>query len=208
MKQFILIVAFSLSSLYAQTSVTLQRTASYQNGIFSILNSNPEPASWKNGIGFAAQIDIPISKSLFLSPLIEFDHYQFERYIYDEVVWIFEHRPLSGRGEDSRIYRFGLEAKLVSSAHPLVTPYVVSGITYVNEHLGDFYLTYSDVYASVAPKFKVQNISKSYWAHSLGVGVKSILFENFGFDFAARYYANYSDRFHISLGLGLIYQFD
>ena len=200
-------MAFSLSSLYAQTFVTLQGIASFQNSNFGSSNADPDPSSWTNGIGFAAQVSAPITKSLFLSPAIEFDQFRFDHYIYYGVR-IPESSPTSSRGEDSRIFRIGLEAKLVSITHPNFSPYVSSGITYITEHLGDIYVTYSDAYDSKPREFKLQNHSKSYWAHSLGVGTKFILFDNFGFDFAAKYYSNYSDRFQKSVSVGLIYQFD
>ena len=168
---------------------------------------DPHPSTWRAGPVISAFVDVHVTESMAISPSIEFGQHPFNQYVFHGAM-IPEIRIIDSRGFDSRIYRIAIEGKLLSSTPQFFRLQLVSGLTYIYEDLGDIFVTYQDMNFPGEVERKRPNNSKSFFAHSLGIGVRSLISESIGLGFTAKYVSNYSDRFQTTLTAGVLLRLD
>jgi hypothetical protein len=189
--------------LSAQTILTLHGGVDSRTGIFSPEPSNSSIESWKSGTSGSAGVDYFVQKSIALSGSVEYNSYPFDTYRYAGVsipeIWL-----KSSSGNTSQIYRALLEGKLFFSADRTFSLYLLTGISYTAEHIGEIRLTYGNMNG---PDFSIvkSNQSINYWMHTFGLGSRYFISDQIGIDIIGKWYANYSTRFHKSLNFGVVY---
>ena len=165
---------------------------------------NPHPSTWHNGMSVGLHLDHHVWNALSFSASVEYNFYRFNNYVFRGAT-IPEIRPVGSKGEDSHILRFALEGKLTTLGPEILRVQLVTGAVLINENLGDVSVTFEDMNSGT---FVVQYFtkSKSYLAHSAGLGIQSFFSKRFGIEFLARYYSDYSERFDSSIIAGFVYR--
>ena len=201
---FILVFTFG-TALHAQTFVGFHAGIGNLDPLRFDGESNPHATTWNKGVSLGLFADWNLAKSLALSSTLEYNFFAFQGYVFRGAS-VPEISIVSSRGDNSHVYRFAIEAKLLSSTPAMFRLQFVSGIAYVMEDFGDVYTTFDDMNSPGTREREQPNNSRSYFAHSAGVGFRSNPFESVGLTVLARYHSNYRDRFQSAISAGLVFQ--
>ena len=192
------------SSLLSQSAITIYSGVNYPSRSFSVddeseyLNDH-----WMIGLNLGVSAEYLLTNWFSISPVVEYNHYQFNTYDKSEVV--LTDNIKSSSGENSHIARFMMEAKLIDSAHDTADVYVSIGGGYIIEKTGSINATVVG-YSGSTETQTLRFGGKNYWANSVGLGYRYFLTRRNAVDFCIKYYSNYKDRFHVSMNLGFAHQ--
>ena len=204
MKTTLLILFLLPGSLLAQTFITIQGGSNFRSGPFSLEPNIDFTNLWKSSTTAIGAVDFILKRPFAISGSFEYDNYPFE----GKPIWLVtipEYQLKSYSGSTSRIYRFTIEGKLRPPTVGHLSLYLVSGVSYIIEHIGE--LSYIEGEPNGPDyHYSYPNQSSDYWAHTLGFGFQYSFSEQLGVDFTAKYFSNYSTHFHKLAALGLFYE--
>ena len=194
-------------SLLAQTEAWLSvgRTGP-SSSFYAIDKSTFLAFSWARGITIAGGMSFALTPSISISPEFNYGYFRWDNFNY-RGAWIPEYSLRSSTGEDSHIYRVLVNARLsVRSSNPLRI-FVLTGVGYTIEKIGKIQAIVDDMNG---PSFlwEVQYKGESFLTHSLGTGLRFDVIDPIAIDFSAKYFTEYTKRFHTSVNAGLIYTFN
>jgi hypothetical protein len=204
MKAICVILSSFTCVLSAQTIITIQGGSNFRTGPFSVENNILTTDSWKSSTTALGALDVIIKRPFAISASLEYDYYPFSGYPASDIT-IPEYTLKSSSGEATRIFRASIEGKLRPPSVGRFSLYFVSGVSYNIEHIGE--LSYIEGTLE-GPNNQLVYPSQSnyYWAHTFGLGFQYSFSEHYGIDFTAKYYSNYTTRFHKLAALGLFYE--
>ena len=192
--------------LFAQTEiwVSVGRTGP-SSSFYSIDKSAFLDLYWAKGVSVAGGLHFALTNSLWLSPEINYAYFRWDNFNFYGVM-IPEQTIRSASGNNSNIYRFMLNARLYARSSSFIRFYILTGIGYTIEKIGKIQALVEDMNG---PSFiwDIQYRGRSYPTHSLGLGFRLEVIDPMSIDVTARYFTDYSKRFHTSVNLGLIYSF-
>ena len=203
MKTIFFILVLTTNILSAQTMIFLQGGLNTRTGIFSLEEHSSLVESWKSATSASMGVDVFLTKSVAISSSIEYDSYPFDTYRYYGVsvpeVWV-----KASSGDASEMFRISFEGRLVFPSHTKLFAYVVTGVSYTTERVGQIRLTFANLNG---PDFEdvIPSHSKNYWTHTFGLGFRYFLLDGFGVDLTGKWYSDYSTRFHRSINFGFVY---
>ena len=189
----VLLLPFGVS---AQPRIGAYVGASFPSAFNTSKPNDMLPRLWYPGINLGAYYELPLLDWFEVSPLVEYNHYIFDKY----TGFLSPPQPQHATGNVSRIFRLMLEFRVLDSDRA----YLVTGFGYVIEKLG--LVTVEWVPGSSeqsASTFQFQG--KDYWVHSFGIGYQFHVSESLAIDIGAKYYSNYRDRFAISTNAGVVF---
>lgn len=200
MKTQLFLLCFLSSQLMAQTYLSLYVAVNPRTDIFN--NTNVLNQYWRNDVSIGVAYETSISTNISIAPSIETAYYKWDHFI-DSRVFVPEISLISASGDDSRVWRFFLDGKLIPK-NKIVPTYISTGIGYIYEDIGSVRATYNDMngpeFTRTQPRY-----AHYYFVHTLGIGLRWIFVSDFGIDIRALYYTNYSNRFQVSMVFGISY---
>ena len=201
MKVPLFLFCFLSSHLMAQTYLSLYGALNPRTEIFNE-QENILERCWRNGVSIGAAYEKTLSKNIIIASSIESAYYKWDNFNYGGVS-IPEISLKSANGEDSRVWRFFLEVKLMPTSKDAPV-YLSTGVGYINEIIGSITARYSDMNG---PEFtRTQSrYTDNYFVHTLGIGMKWFFISDFGMDIRTLYYSNYSNRFQLAMLLAFSY---
>jgi len=191
-----------------QTDVALSGAVNFPSSTFDY--SRPAwllAGFWDPGVSVGASIETHLSRVITLVPSLEYASYPWRNGTtpaWDPQIY----NVPTGPGAASRMYRFFADVRFYVFSKERFGIFLSTGAGYVIEKLGSYSLGPRWVLytASDYVDGRVQHPVVYYWAHDMGVGTHFFLAGNIGLDFTAKYFSNYTDRFHTSLSLGVFYR--
>jgi hypothetical protein len=161
---------------------------------------------WSEGIDVSLDGEYRLSDKVWVACCAQYTYYRWDNFKYSGA-WIPEWRIRSSSGQDSKIYRAALEMRLLASRKFLVFDanlYLITGVGYAIENIGRIRAIIDDMNG---PGFilDVGYPNRSYWNHSLGIGVRANIFGSIAMDLTAKYFTDYSERFYTAYTGGIAY---
>ena len=194
------------SSLLSQSAITIYSGINYPSRSFSVEDESEYLNDhWMIGLNLGIGAEYCLTSWFSISPVVEYNHYQFNTYDKSKVVLTDDVK--SSSGENSHITRFMIEAKFIDHAQDTADVYIFIGYGYVMEKIGSINVTSIEYGGSTYTQTLRYN-EKNYWVNSVGLGYRYYLTSRSGLDFCMKYYSNYEDRFNVSMNLGFVYQFE
>jgi hypothetical protein len=163
-------------------------------------------AYWKNAINFGASLEFELSKSVRLSPGLEYNLYPFDSYAgpldggFFGTVYV-----KSASGESAKIYRLLLELMYFPEvpAKSVSRPFLRFGFGYIVEDIGPIQVLMADLRG-----FEwLRNLDferKRYFAQTAGIGMRWNAGKNIFLNVEGKIFTNYTDRFQNSWNIGLM----
>lgn len=198
-----LLVLFS-SSLLSQSAITIYSGVNYPSRSFSVEDESEYLNDhWMIGLNLGIDAEYRMASWFSISPVVEYNHYQFNTYDKSKVVLTDDVKSSSGK--NSHIARFMIEAKIIDQDRDVADVYISIGYGYVMEKIGSINVT-SIEYGGSAYTQTLRYNEKNYWVNTVGLGYRYYVTSRSGLDFCIKYYSNYTDRFHVSMNLGYAYR--
>ena len=190
--------------VYAQFNVSAFVGFNPQSNFIAKDNSDFLDSYWRSGIIFGLGSEIFVSRSIALSPSVEyarygFADYEFRNYLIPEVSFI------SATGEPSNVWRVFLEAKFFANFTTAIPVYLTTGIGYVKEDIGVINQNFFQMWDSRTFTTNVIFKDSNFFVHTLGLGLRWRFLPNLSLDLKGQYFTNYSDRWYTSVKCGLVY---
>ena len=206
MVRSIFVIALFPCFVLAQTEAWMSVGQTGPGSFYSYDQSAFLDLYWAKGISIASGLHFGITKSIWLSPEIDYAYYRWDNFNFHGVM-IPEQTIRSASGENSNIYRVMINARFYARSSSFIRFYVLTGLGYTIEKIGKIRALIEDMNG---PSFiwEVQYRGRSYLTHTLGAGFRLDVIEPVSVDFTAKYFTDYSKRFHTSINIGLIYSFN
>ncbi len=200
MRRFLFLVILIPFGVSAQTRIGAYLGANFPSASEPFTTGDVLADYWHPAINVGAYSEFSVLSWLEVSPLIEYNHYIFDKY--QNTTQVYSVKESSG--EASRVLRIMIETRLVDHAVNGDRAYLVTGVGYVAEKIGDVNVRWGPESGSESSS-SFQFPDRSYWVHSLGIGYQFDVAEVIALDLCAKYYSNYKDRFAISTNVGVVY---
>jgi len=199
-------------SAQCQTDVVLSGGMNFPSLTFDYSRPAwPLAEFWVPGFSVGASVETHLSRVITFVSSVEYASYSWKDVTipsWNPPPWSsIAFYPQPGPGAASRMYRFFADVRLYVFSKERIGIFISTGGGYVIEKLGSFdtlpWVSIMDLaYGSTHIEYPVAY----YWAHDMGVGTHFFVSGDVGLDFVAKYFSNYTDRFHTSLSLGVFYR--
>ena len=195
----------------SQTDISLSGGMNFPSLTFDYsLPAWPLAAYWDPGYSVGASVETRFSRVITFVPSVEYASYPWKHETtpaWAVPAWSnIAYGSSPGPGTASRMYRFFADFRVYVFSRDRFGIFISTGAGYVIEQLG----TYSvppglGHIPELEPEHAEYPVSY-YWAHDVGIGTHFFLSGDVGLDFVAKYFSNYTDRFHTSLSLSVFYR--
>ena len=202
MKTLIILLVFFSASLSAQTEAWIHVGLGSPAADFPYDKSQFLNLYWKNGLNFGAGVQVAATRRLWIAPSIEYTYYRWDNFNFRGPM-IPELSIRSANGHNSHLYRFLIEVRYYAQTASILQLFVTTGAGYTIEKIGAIQATVDDM-NNGAFTWNVQYPGRSYFTHNLGIGLRLNVIAPLAVDLTAKYFSDYSQRFHTSINAGLL----
>lgn len=203
MKTFIFFIFYISTVFGQQATINLQVGSTTPAYILEDENLSILRKSWYPGINMNLGYSMTFSNDFLVSTYVDYNLFFFKGY--SEEGGIPEIRFVRADGENSHLFRTGVNFTYSPKSNSLPQGYVFTGLGYVIESFGK--ISMIKEYLSIGQYQTSLSLNeKNYFVHLLGLGVRIIDFNLLKLAVELKYFTNYNDRFFFSGNLSFSYE--